>query len=294
MSILGGPQPATNSSTATGVVRVAFGDCPNWEKLIRPHLDARYAPSFVDLSRVRLSGYDAVIPLQLSHYVPLRRHPRLQGSTFLIPSPQVVSLCDDKMKLAQFLAAHGFGDLVPRLRYAGPPYPYVWKKRRGWWGMHCRIVNGPQDEIDLDLSDHDWFSQELVAGEVEFATHVLRVGGEIRYVSTFVHKMASAALVNGVKDSPLHSGFMRGCIYLDLFPEILARLDFEGTACFDYKIVNGKPVIFEINPRFGGSLCSDITGYLDAYVGSLAPQSIEPGIRTAHFRFSRRLFSSLG
>jgi hypothetical protein len=106
--------------------------------------------------------------------------------------------------------------------------------------------------------------------------------------------MASAALVNGVKDSPLHSGFMRGCIYLDLFSEILARLEFEGTACFDYKIVNGKPVIFEINPRFGGSLCSDITGYLDAYVGSLAPQSIEPGIRTALFRFSRRLFSSLG
>ncbi len=25
-------------------------------------------------------------------------------------------------------------------------------------------------------------------------------------------------------------------------------------SCINYKVVNGQPVIFEINPRFGGSL----------------------------------------
>jgi hypothetical protein len=274
-------------------VRVAFGDCPNWEKLIRPHLDARYVPSFVDLSRTRLSDFDAVIPLQLSHYAPLRRHPRMQGSKFILPSAQVVSLCDDKLKLSQFLTAQGFADLVPALRPAGAPYPYVWKKRRGWWGMHCRIVNGPQDEIGLDLNDRDWFSQALVPGEVEFATHILRVRGEIRYVSTFVHKMAARAVINGVQDSPLHSGFLRGCLYLDLFSEILTRLDFEGIACFDYKVASGRPVIFEINPRFGGSLCSDITAYLDAYIGSLVQQSADPPLRSALSRLANRFFATL-
>jgi hypothetical protein len=288
MNDLGGSRPGTDSKKAGDTVRVVFGDCPNWEKLIRPHLDRRYEASFLDLARTHLSEFDAVVPLQISHYAPLRRHSRLRGSKFLHPSAQAVALCDDKLKLSEFLAAEGFADVVPRLRSAGAPYPYVWKKRRGWWGLHCRIVNGPQDEIDLDLSDNDWFSQELVPAEVEFATHILRVRSENRYVSTFVHKMAGARLVNGVNDSPLHSGFMRNCIFLDLFSEILARLEFEGTACFDYKVVNGRPIIFEINPRFGGSLCSDITAYLDAYVGSLVPQSIEPGFRSALFRVARR------
>jgi predicted ATP-grasp superfamily ATP-dependent carboligase len=289
MSTVCSPEPSNPNADRTAV-RVAFGDCSNWEKLIRPHLDARYAASFVDLSRVRLSEFDVVVPLQLSHYAPLRRHSRLLGSKFLIPSPRVVSLCDDKLKLSEFLAAEGFADCVPRLRSAGAPYPYVWKKRRGWWGQHCHIVNGPRDESDLDLKDQDWFAQELVPGEVEFATHILRAAGKIRYVSTFVHKMAAAALVNGVRDSPLHSGFMRNCLHLDLFSEILSRLGFEGTACFDYKVLNGKPVLFEINPRFGGSLCSDITAYLDAYIGSLVPESTELGLRSVFARFARRLF----
>jgi hypothetical protein len=188
MRKLGGQKPAENANPAKDAVRVAFGDCPNWEKLIRPNLDARYGPSFVDLSRVRLAEFDAVIPLQLSHYAPLRRHPELSGSKFFHPAPAVVTLCDDKLKLAQFLISQGFGELVPPLRSAGAPYPYVWKKRRGWWGIHCHIVKGPQDESKLNLNDDDWFAQEFVPGEVEFATHILRVGGEIRYVSTLFTK----------------------------------------------------------------------------------------------------------
>jgi hypothetical protein len=215
----------------------------------------------------------------------------MHGSKFHHPSSRVVDLCDDKLKLAQFLVEEGFADIVPPLRAAGAPYPYVWKKRQGWWGIHCHIVKGPQDESDLDLNDRDWFSQKFVPGEVEFATHILRVRGEIRYSSTFVHRMANASLVNGVKASPLHSGFIRGCLYLDLFSEILARLDFEGTACIDYKVVNGRPVIFEINPRFGGSLCADITAYLDAYAGSLEARPVEPGVISVLHRVSRRLLA---
>jgi len=293
MNLLGEEGREPDSTASADPLRVAFGDCPNWEKLIRPHLDGRYAASFVDLSHTRLSKFDAVVPLQLNHYGPLRRHSGMQGSKFLLPSSHAVTLCDDKLKFSQFLVAEGFGDVIPGLRPAGKPYPYVWKKRRGWWGAHCRVVNGPQDEIDLDLKDHDWFAQELIPGEVEFATHVLRVDGEIRYTSTYVHKMSGGALINGVKDSPLHSGFMRSCLYLDLFSDILARLEFEGTACIDYKVVRGKPVIFEINPRFGGSLCSDITAYLDAYVGSLQSRSPRPGLRSRMSRLARLLFVNL-
>jgi hypothetical protein len=277
MSQLGGQKPTASADASRRVRRVAFGAFASWMDLIRPNLDARYAPSFVNLSQVRLEDFDAVIPLQIKHYAPLFCQPELRGLKFFHPSPEVVSLCDDKLRLTEFLIAQGFANFVPPLRSFGAPYPYVRKRRRGWWGMHCHIVKGLQDERDLDLSDDAWFAQAFVPGQVEFATHILRVGGQIRYASTFVYKMATPTFVKGAHGTPLHTRFIPGCVYLDLFSEILARLDYEGTTCIDYKVVDRQPVLFEINPRFGGSLSSDVTAYLDAYLGSLARPSLGNG-----------------
>ena len=274
-------------------MHVAFGDFESWEKKIRPDLDARFDVSFVNLGRTPLEDFDAIIPLQLRHYRVLARYPELRGVKFFHPSRAAVSLCDDKLKLAEFLAGEGFAQYVPVRRSPRLPYPYIWKKRRGWWGMHAHIVNGPDDERNLKLNDKNWFAQTLVPGSVEFATHFLRVDGEIRYVSTVTHQMAAPAFVNGVQDAPLHSSFQRGCEFLEIFSAMLDRLEFEGTACIDYKVVDGKPVVFEINPRFGGSLCGDINAYLDAYLGALKPQTRRPSLLTTLMRTSRRVLARL-
>jgi len=269
--------------------RIVFGAFDHWEQSIRQNLHQRYEPAFFDLAQARLADFDAVVPLQLVHYTPLEGQPELLGFKFLHPSASAVSLCDDKLRLAQFLTGQGFAQCVPLLRSPGAPYPYVWKRRQSWWGLDCHIVRGPEEEHGLDLNDANYFAQEVVAGEVEFATHILRAGGEVRYISTFAHRMAKSVYVNGAQDSPLSSTFFRGCHYLDLFSAVLDRLDFEGTACIDYKVVGGVPVIFEINPRFGGSLCTDITAYLDAYLGSLAPDSAMHRLKVAFARLRRRL-----
>ena len=47
-------------------------------------------------------------------------------------------------------------------------------------------------------------------------------------------------------------------------------LDYTGTCCINYKLADGVPMLFEINPRFGATLCADINPYLDAYLASLA------------------------
>jgi hypothetical protein len=249
--------------------RIAFGAHEAWDQFILPNLDARYEAAFADLAEIDLDAFDAVAPLQIEHYASLARRPDLYGRKFLHPAADVAALCDDKLALTQFLIAEGFGQFVPPLRSAGAPYPYVWKRRRGFWGRHCLMIGGPEGEAGVDLNDPAWFAQTLVPGEAEFATHILRAGAAIRYVSTFAFKMSGADLVMGKHHSPLATDFARGCEHLPLFAGILERLGYEGTACFDYKTVDGQPVIFEINPRYGGSLSADVTAYLDAYVGAL-------------------------
>ena len=264
-----GSKRAATAAALTPPTRVGFGLHGNWPDYIRQNIDARYAPSFLDLSQADMDDFAAVIPLQIEHYPALARFPDLRGRKFILPSADVVALCDDKLRLNDFLVAAGFGDLVPARRDFGPPYPYIRKRRQGWYGLHCQIVNHADDEHDFDAGDEAWFAQAFVPGETEFATHILRVGGRIRYASTFTYTMAAPALVKGAHHKPASTTFAPGCAHLDVFTDILAGLDFEGSVCIDYRLVDGRPVLFEINPRFGGSLCNDVTAYVDAYLGSL-------------------------
>lgn len=254
-----------------GQIPIAFGPFPGWREAIRRRLDARYAPSFVDLAEAPLEDFAAVIPLQMGDYEPLGRRPDLRGRRFFHPSPAVSSLCHDKLALNRFLIGAGYGDLVAPLRAPGPPYPYVWKRRTGGWGRHCHLVEGPEAERGLDLADPDWFAQTLAEGTVEHATHILRAGGKIRYVATFAFEMAGPAVIFGERNGARSVSGKRGCQHLALFAEILTRLDYEGVACFDYKLADGRPRLFEINPRFGASLSYDITAYVDAYIAALRP-----------------------
>jgi hypothetical protein len=155
-------------------------------------------------------------------------------------------------------------------------------------------VRSPEDECTLDLHDEEWFAQDFMRGEVEFGTHILRVDGQIRYASTFTHVMPKPMLIKGAHATAVRSIFSPGCRFLDTFSEILKRLNFEGTACIDYKVANGKPTIFEINPRFGGSVCKDITPYLDAYVAALRPQTFSERTKGAIIKLSHQLRTRLG
>jgi hypothetical protein len=168
----------------------------------------------------------------------------------------------------------GFGGFTPALRAPGPPYPYVWKRRRSGWGRDCHVVRGPGDESRFDLADQDWFAQALALGPVEFATHVLRADGELRYVSTVAYAMAGPMMVRGQNHTPVRAQFLRGCPYSALFSAMLSVLKYQATACFNYKIIDGKPLIFEINPRYGASLSIDVTAYIDAYCSALSPKSV--------------------
>ncbi|KMO31614.1 hypothetical protein [Methylobacterium aquaticum] len=55
-------------------------------------------------------------------------------------------------------------------------------------------------------------------------------------------------------------------IMLDILLNILRNADFKNdTRCFDCKVMDGMPKLFEINLRFGWSLLYDRRNYLRAY-----------------------------
>ena len=109
------------------------------------------------------------------------------------------------------------------------------------------------------------FRQRYVPGRTEFTTHILALDGEPKFATTFSFSFDCDYFVKG-KQQEWATMEITGTRYLDLFSQILRWLEFSGTCCFNYKIERGSPMIFEMNPRFGGSLCFDINSYLRAYL----------------------------
>jgi predicted ATP-grasp superfamily ATP-dependent carboligase len=123
-------------------------------------------------------------------------------------------------------------------------------------GISCHFISSPdqKDEFRELISSPDYFCQEIIEGTNEYATHILFKDQKIVTSLTIRYEFYDRIFING------KAGFVctkiRECDHLDTFAAILEAIGFEGLCCFDYKIVNGKPKIFEINPRFGGSLSS--------------------------------------
>lgn len=263
-----------NTSPDPSRATILFGDQPDWPPLIGAGLDAaRYTAVFDNLEVQAADNVAAVVPLDLTQYPRLARWNGAARSKALYPASLAVETCDDKLALTRFLVERGYATAAAALRDPGPPYPYVWKKRQGAWGRETLIIRSAEDERDLDLTDPDWFATVLIIGDAEYAAHVLRADGRIWYAGTCAYAMPRADGVRGAHEPPLRWAYARGCEFMRLFAGILEALEYEGTACFNYKLVDGGPRLFEINPRFGASLVYDINGYVDAYLAALAARN---------------------
>ena len=181
-----------------------------------------------------------------------------------IPSRNAIDVCDDKLAFHQRMIANGLADFVPRIDDALAP-PYMLKGRRGHAGKTVHLVLDDTDACDLpaNADPGDYFRQELVPGRYEYCNHILFIDGRIRRALCIEHDMGRDISVKGSL-KPRRQRIVRSR-YLPVFARILAALEFEGLCNIDFKLRDGKPVVMEVNPRMGLSLCP----YFFAFVRSL-------------------------
>jgi len=243
--------------------RILFGNHSTQMPAISRHIDHhRYEASFAPFDAVDLSRFDLVVPLRIEQIAPAR------GGRAVLPTDELVALCDDKLALNLWLIDHGFGDTVPALLGTRPTdYPYIRKTRRGDFGLGCAMIRGPGED---DGSDHpDVFRQRAVAGADEYVLHLLRIGGTIRFQVAYRYDMGQPLGVRGAVDRPASITPADPGPALATCTEILAALGYEGTCCFNYKWEEGRLRILELNPRFGGSLVGVVTEYVAAHLAAL-------------------------
>jgi carbamoylphosphate synthase large subunit len=216
--------------------------------LLHHHLD------FDTISPEKLKDYDLVVPLTMTALREMHEFPQpLNNHLIPIPSLKAINICDDKALFSKTLVEKGFGNFLPRTG-KGLDFPYILKKNIAWGANSCYFITNPEQEQQHSelISSEDYHCQEIIKGKSEFDAHILYKNHHIVASLGVENSFENDVYLKG-KDNYICTKIVK-CPYLDLFADILEAIGFEGLCCFNYKENDGKPSIFEINPRFDGSL----------------------------------------
>lgn len=236
-------------------LRILFSDRCMGEAFIRKGFQlSRHHVDFERLSAEKIKTYDLVIPLSMDDLRFLQNMPQLLENN-LIPIPSIEStiICDDKFLFDQTLREKGFEQYLPK---TGPnlQFPFLVKKKVSEDGQGCYFVYDAQQKEELAdlIGSPEYFCQEIVRGKNEYDAHILFKNHQVITSLTIKNAFAKDLYLKG-KDRFIYTNIDK-TPYLDIFSEILNSIGFEGLCCFNYKENNGKPSIFELNPRFDGSV----------------------------------------
>lgn len=216
---------------------------------------SRHKITFAELSSANIEDFDLVVPLYIRDLKYLNEVKHLiRDNPIPIPSVESITLCDDKFIFNQAMIAKGFAPLIPRMGGV-LPFPYMLKKRIDDSSRNTHIISNSDDEHFFKgvISSPEYFRQEMIRGYREYATHILIKDRKITHSINIQYVFDTDLPIKG-RNKAIYTKISR-CPHLDTFASILAALDFEGLCCVNYKEVDSQPFIFEINPRFGGSLC---------------------------------------
>ncbi len=255
--------------------KIAFGRCSNWEDLVRSTIDPNeYSFECVDFDNFDLSQADYAVPVDLVDAARLRNRYGGRSEKYLIPDARVLELCADKKVFNETILASDFARMIPPIyQTEHRVFPYVLKKRNELSGQKTFVIRHLADERPhiAHLNSDEYFCQAYVSGRVEYATHMLIVGGTVLYHSTNRYEMAEEFSVKGTHLAPARAepGIDIDHSIIDALRRLLKTIGFNGTCCADYKIVDGRIQLLEINPRIGFSLFRDINRYLRAYTEAL-------------------------
>jgi carbamoyl-phosphate synthase large subunit len=213
--------------------------------------DEEYLDSILDVCR--LESIDLVVPT-IDDEMPLfgAATPDFEKlGAKVAASPEVTSLlCNDKFALCQHLrgariaAAESWrADDMP----ADPSFPLFIKPRRGRGGVGAFPVRTPGElEFFLDYVS-DPVVQEFLIGP-EFTIDVL-CGFD--HIPRSIVPRERVVVRAGVSD---RGRTVNDPALIRLAQDCADALDFVGAVNIQCRVVDGVPVVFEINPRFSGGI----------------------------------------
>ena len=258
-----------NSAAVSDVWVIIFGihsedwmealgpDAPVWNTIA----EAKEIIIIADATDSRLSYIDeskkcsVIIPLMETH---AKAVPRDIAS--LVPDHFCIDLLSNKRLFAEFMRERNYDDIIP-IHYETKEeaaYPCVLKRLDCNAGVGIAVVDSRQ-YLDKLLLHPLWLGkdivlQQFIPGAQEYVTHCVFKNGRLLWQCSFLYKMNDPNPIRGPHSNFTLEAVETAPFILNTLKSILSGISYTGPCNVNYKIVSGNFIIFEINPRLGGSL----------------------------------------
>jgi hypothetical protein len=226
-------------------------------------LDVAFAELPLTKETIESDTVDYILPFHISEYALL--HDSLSAhDKCLYPDVALANSLDDKVAFNRLTAELGYAECIPRV---GLPrdlqFPMIKKRRIDEFGTHTRIIRNASELEPCENTDY--YFQEFIRGNEEYATHAICVGGSLLYATSYAYVFDTDTYSKSASAQPSSVRNLGGYIPSEL-TNILSDLRYTGCACFNFKLKGALPLIFEMNPRIGASFMRDADAYLGAYM----------------------------
>ncbi len=178
---------------------------------------------------------------------------------------------DDKCSFIKFILNNYLSDLIPKvyivihngnIHVQGPikTYPIIFKYGYVCAGSGSKVCLSVKDlsRCTEESQGYNFVVQEYIEDNTEYSAHVFVVNGQVKHAIYYktIHQEKYYIQCGKMKEYTRELNFK----YETEFDKIFGLLNYTGFACVDFKVVDNQVKIFEINPRFGGTLIHNRDG----------------------------------
>lgn len=183
-----------------------------------------------------------------------------KGLPSLVATAQAIDTLADKARFAQFVAGTAFADFSPKAyrNVYEAKTPFLVKRADLFAGMGVSLIRSAE-YLRYAMTNPVFIGkpvilQEFIPGATEYVTHAVCKDGAILWERTFACAMDGPyELRKGAQhQTPALIDTPPGVV--DAIEIVTRRLGYDGPLAADFKIAGDRPIFFEINPRFGGTL----------------------------------------
>lgn len=214
-----------------------------------------------DTPRVRIpkpvipQSRSIIIPLQEEH---IKNCPQQYLSLF--PDCRSVEILGNKALFAQYAEREHIAQFCPFIfkNRGEAVFPLILKRVDLFGGAGIEIIKSPQHLSDV-LEREMWNGKEVILqsiayGPIEYVTHSICMDGQMLWNCSFSYEMNSLDEIR-MGANQKSSVYIPSDEILSQINQLLMPLRYTGPCNVNYKISEkGEIIVFEINPRFGGSL----------------------------------------
>jgi len=176
---------------------------------------------------------------------------------------ETIKLLDNKYEFYDYMIKNNFNKYIPKLFISNcknkivvhhrPKFPCIFKLNQDYGGGSSFVITD-QNKLSETFKTKkiNYVVQQYISDVNEYGGHFYTLNGDIKHFVIYV-------TINNQQHYIQHSKMIKydkltNGICLDEFAKIFKKLNFSGFTCVNFKYTNNKLKIFEINPRFGGTI----------------------------------------